>query len=435
MQAPFSADYAEMPHWWEAAPRPVLPERPVPARVDVAIIGSGITGLNATLELVRAGRSVVVFEAGAPGQGASSRNAGYVGRSLKHDYGTLLARHGRAQATAIYAEMQAANDAVFEVVGREAIDCDLERCGRLILAHSPRQRDALEAELRLKRDHLGEAYEMLGPERLQGEIASGDAFVCGALVPDLASLHPGRYQLGLLRSVLAEGVPVLAETPVTAIAGGRGDIVLTTPRGTTRAREVLFATNGYTGPGTPAWLRRRVIPFDAWMFATEALSPNQLSAILPARRTFIDANHDILFARHSPDGRRILFGGQTGARTPMLRDRIASLHRMAARTMPGLAEVQVAQGWTGRCAGTFDLYPHLAERDGVWFAGGYCFAGVPMGTYLGRKAAWQMLGQARGATAFAARPFPTVPFYTGNPWFVPAVMRYWKARDALAMRR
>jgi hypothetical protein len=46
-----------------------------------------------------------------------------------------------------------------------------------------------------------------------------------------------------------------------------------------------------------------------------------------------------------------------------------------------------------------------------------------------------MLGQARGATAFAARPFPTAPFYTGNPWFVPAVMKYWNAVDALAMRR
>jgi glycine/D-amino acid oxidase-like deaminating enzyme len=276
---------------------------------------------------------------------------------------------------------------------------------------------------------------MLGPDRLAGEIACGGRFVAGALVPDLASLHPGLYQLGLLRAVSAEGVPVLAHTPVAGVAGTRGDLSVATPRGPTRAREVLFATNGYTGPGAPAWLRRRVIPFDAWMFATEPLSPSQLAAILPARRTFIDANHDILFARHSPDGRRILFGGQTGARTPVLKDRIAALHRMAAHYLPGLREVKVAQGWTGRCAGTFDLYPHLAERDGVWFAGGYCFAGVPMGTYLGRKAAWQMLGQARGATAFAARPFPTMPFYTGNPWFVPAVMRYWNARDARAMRR
>ena len=431
----FAPDYTEMPHWWEAAPRPGLAERALPRTLDVAVIGSGITGLNAALELARGGRSVAVFESGEAGQGASTRNAGYVGRSLKHDYGALLARHGRARAAAIYAEMQAANEAVFEVVAREAIDCDLERCGRLILAHSPRQRDALTAELRLKAEHLGEAFEMLGPDRLAGEIACGDRFVAGALIPDLAALHPGRYQLGLLRSVLAEGVPVLARTPVTAVSGGRGDLTVTTPRGAVRARAVLFATNGYTGEGAPPWLRQRVIPFDAWIFATEPLSPNQRAAILPARRTFIDANHDILFARHSPDGRRILFGGQTGARTPVLKERIAALHRMAARYLPGLAEVKVAQGWTGRCAGTFDLYPHLHERDGVWFAGGYCFAGVPMGTYLGRKTAWQMLGQARGATVFAARGFPTVPLYTGNPWFVPAVMRWWNAMDALAMRR
>lgn len=427
-------DYTEAPHWWDAAPRPVLPEIAVPDSVDVAIIGSGITGLNAALILARAGRSVAVFEAGDPGHGASSRNAGYVGRSLKHEYGTLLARHGRARAFAIYAEMRAANASVFDVVGAERIDCNLERCGRLIVAHTSRQLAELEAELALKAAHLGEPFEMFAPSRLAQEIGS-DRFAGGALIADLAALHPGLYQLGLLDRVRAEGVPVLARTPVTAVAGARSSLVVSTPRGATRAREVLFATNGYTGPGAPAWLRRRLIPFDAYMIATEPLAPDRIGAILPGNRTFIDTNHDIFFARRSPDRRRILLGGQTGMRTPRLADRAAALHRMAAQYLPGLAEVRIGQAWTGRCAGTYDLYPHIAERDGVWFAGGYCFSGVPMGTYLGRKVAWQILGQPEGATHFAARPFPAVPFQGGHSWLVPEVMRYWRARDALAMRR
>ena len=38
-------------------------------------------------------RRVAVFDAGDAGQGASSRNAGYVGRSLKHGFGELVERH------------------------------------------------------------------------------------------------------------------------------------------------------------------------------------------------------------------------------------------------------------------------------------------------------------------------------------------------------
>ena len=40
-----------------------------PRQGDVAIVGSGYTGLNAALQTIRGGRSTVVFESGVPGQG------------------------------------------------------------------------------------------------------------------------------------------------------------------------------------------------------------------------------------------------------------------------------------------------------------------------------------------------------------------------------
>ena len=33
---------------------------------------------------------------------------------------------------------------------------------------------------------------------------------------------------------------------------------------------------------------------------------------------------------------------------------------------------------------------------------------------------------------FDGRPFPTVPFYTGNPWFLPLTMAYYNLRDRFA---
>ncbi len=45
------------PFWWDDVPRPTLAETPLPATVDVAIVGSGYTGLNAALETARGGRS------------------------------------------------------------------------------------------------------------------------------------------------------------------------------------------------------------------------------------------------------------------------------------------------------------------------------------------------------------------------------------------
>ncbi len=57
-----------------------------------------------------------------------------------------------------------------------------------------------------------------------------------------------------------------------------------------------------------------------------------------------------------------------------------------------------------------------------------------MGTYLGTKVGHRILGRKEGGTVFAERGFPTVPLYSGNPWFVPAVMRYYGLHDRWASR-
>ena len=44
---------------------------------------------------------------------------------------------------------------------------------------------------------------------------------------------------------------------------------MATSRGAILAREVLVATNGYTGPAVPA-LQRRVVPVGSYLIATRA---------------------------------------------------------------------------------------------------------------------------------------------------------------------
>jgi glycine/D-amino acid oxidase-like deaminating enzyme len=85
--------------------------------------------------------------------------------------------------------------------------------------------------------------------------------------------------------------------------------------------------------------------------------------------------------------------------------------------------------WTGRCAGSFDLYPHIGCREGIHYAVGYCFAGLPMGTWFGRKVAERILGAKSAPSVFADRPFGTVPLYRGNAWFLPLAMRWLSRKD------
>jgi glycine/D-amino acid oxidase-like deaminating enzyme len=422
-----TSDFKTTPYWWEAAPRERIDPVTLPPSADVAIVGAGYTGLAAALMLARAGRSVTVFEAESAGFGASSRNAGFIGRTFKKSFSALVESDGANYAIAVYRELQSAFDTVVTLIEEEGIECGWRRCGRFIAALSPKHYNSIEQTLELKNRYLGDAFEMV-PAKDQAREIGSEAFCGGAVVPDLGSLHPGLYHAGLLRLAREAGARIATGTRVEGIRRETRGFGVSTPRGTVFARHVLVATNGYTTNMTP-WLNRRLIPFRGYMIATEPLSPERLEKLLPRDRTIHDWNNNLNFMRRSPDGTRMLMGGLTGSAEKDLARMARRLHRRYSTLFPDLADIRLSHSWSGYCAGTFDLWPHLGEHEGVLYALGYCYAGVPMGTYLGRKAALRIMGSHDAETVFSDRPFPTKAFYRGGGWFMPAVMKYYDWQD------
>lgn len=414
------------PYWWEAAPRPDIAETSVPAKIDVAIVGSGYTGLIAALKLSAAGRSVAVFDSGAIGSGASSRNSGFVGRTLKYSFGDLVKAKGLDHAIATYREMQSAFQAVGDTVAEYKIDCAYRVHGRLVVAETAQQYEDLLREYDLRQQHLGSQFITFDKASLVNEIGS-PRYLGGVVLPDLAAIHPGLYHQGLVTAARLQGIELHPFTRVSKLRREAGGFTVETARGTLAARDVILATNGYTD-GLLPWLQRRLIPFDAWQMATEALPAGLIDQLLPKDRTYIDSYMNIDAIRRSPDGRRILYCGKTGRRSDAV-TMGRSLSAELRAVFPDLGDIGVSHSWTGRCAATFDLLPHLGTHEGIHFAVGYCFAGLPMGSHFGRLLAQRILQPGSVKSVFADQPFKTVPFYQGNNWFVPWMMRYYDLKE------
>src|ERR1017187_7626420 len=89
----------EKNYWLETATIPNAdPSRTFPDSVDVAVIGSGVTGLSAARTLAKRGVHTAVLEAETFGWGASSRNGGMVLTGMKLPVPTLISRYGRERS-------------------------------------------------------------------------------------------------------------------------------------------------------------------------------------------------------------------------------------------------------------------------------------------------------------------------------------------------
>ncbi|MER8828715.1 FAD-binding oxidoreductase [Mesorhizobium sp. M0938] len=427
----FADDYLEEPYWWSAAPLPAAHEKAEPAslggRADVVIVGGGITGLVAALHLARAGCDVAVVDAQRIGEGAARRNAGFVGRTLKRSVEWLAERSGREYAVKVYRELDAALRGVRTFVERERIDCHYQTCGRFIGANSKAHFRALIAELEQTRQAVGFDYSVVEKDEVRTEIAS-DSYHGGAVIPDLGSIHPGLYHAGLVRKALDAGVRLHPLTNVVGIDHSAREKIVRTSRGNLAAPHVIVATNGYTSRDLK-WLARRVIPFRGFVIATELLPPETIDKVIPRRRTYLDTRMNIDFIRPAPDSSRILFGGMTGTASPTATPLAGALRERLVKILPDLKGVRLSRAWTGQCAGTFDFMPHIGVKDGVLFALGYNFAGIPLGTHFGEKLAARILQRGDMSSAFDVEKFPTAPFFNGSPWFVPLAMRYFDWHD------
>ena len=421
-------DFKETPFWWDAAPRPESADRTPPAKADVVVVGSGNVGLAAALTLARAGRDVVVLDAEALGHGGSSRNAGYIGRTLWFKYPALKQKLGTEAAKTLTEAAGRAHDFVAETIEREQIACHFIDNGRFIPAVTQTVYCKMEKELQDMLDDGVETESWMVPRERQREELGSDLYHGGQVLCGTGQLHPGLYHQGLLERVQSQGATTIGYCPATGIRREGARFTVATPKGDIDAGHVVLATNGYTQKATP-WLRRRLVPAPAYMVATEPLPPETMKALFPNYRTMIENCYSPSWARPSHDGTRLLFGGGTGVKRASLKQKAHDLHAGMVRVFPQLADTRLSHCWTGNVAFTFDLLPHIGEHDGVHHATGFCAAGVPLGTYMGHKTAQRILGDPDSATPFDGQPFPTKPFYTGNPWFLPLVIAYFNYMD------
>lgn len=403
---------------------------PLPAKVDVAIIGGGFTGLSAARTLAKHGAKVVVLEAETIGWGASSRNGGMVLTGLKLGMGTIQKRYGKEIARRLFQYSLDSIDTVEQIVKEENIDCGFRRYGHLLAANKPHHFDSLKAEVEFMEKEFNHTLRLVSKENQYEEI--GTDLYYGALVDEVSGgLNPAQYVTGLARATERAGVQLCARARVTRLRRKEGCVEIKTERGSLTADSVLVGTSGYTGNVTRQ-LQKKVIPIGSFIIATERLSDDLAGELSPKNRMIFDSMHYLNYFRLWDN--RMIFGGRAAffPETSRTIERSAEiLRREMIEVFPQLKDVKVEYVWGGTLDFAFDMMTHVGEMDGIYYSLGYAGHGVAMATHSGKTVAQAMLKGTIKEHPLASFDFPGAPLglYDGSPWFLPLAGAWHKILD------
>lgn len=424
----------EKNYWLETVKMPAGDAARLPEKIDVAVIGSGVTGLSAARVLAKRGARVAVLEAQTIGFGASSRNGGMVLTGMKLPLTTLLARYGREKVRQMYAASLAAIDCVEQVVREEAIDCNFSRCGHLEVACKRSHFSGYAKSADLIEREFGRKLRIVPKSELRVEVGS-DIYFGGLVDEASAGLNPARYVAGLAGAAKRAGAMLFDHCGVQNVtresSNGEKAFRVLTSKGSFLAGDVLWATGAYTGTAAPA-LRKKIIPIGSYIIATEVLSEELAHGLSPKNRMIYDSKHFLYYYRLTPD-RRMLFGGRAAffpETVDTVRQSAEILRRGMVSVYPLLAHVGVEFVWGGTLDFAFDVMPHTGQIDDMHYSVGYAGHGMAFGTYLGTKLGGILCGDPNDLP-FENIPFPTPPpgLRSGHTWALPLAGAYYKFLD------
>jgi gamma-glutamylputrescine oxidase len=375
-----------------AAPRPNLPSLEGDVEADICIVGAGIAGCSAALELAQHGYRVVVLEAQRVGDGASGRNGGQALVGYACGQHKLEAEVGFENARRMWDLSVEALALLRQRVDQHRIECDLH-WGHVQVAIKERQRTALLAEQEeLQRRYAYDQLEFIDRAGLRQVLAT-ERYRAGLLDHGSAHLHPLNYTLGLARAALTAGATIYEHSKVTDIRYTDPAWVSTT-QGRVRARFVVLCGNTDLNSLVPA-LSSRIMPVGTYIVATRELGEQRATELIRKNYAVADVNFVLDYFRRSAD-HRLLFGGRVSYSGMDPFDTARATRRRMVKVFPQLSDVEIEYAWGGFVDISMTRAPDFGRlQPNVYYLQGFSGHGLALSGMAGKLVAEAITQQSQ----------------------------------------
>ena len=399
---------------------------------DVCIVGAGLAGLSAALELSTAGYKVAIIEGKRIGWGASGRNGGQAIAGYACDQAPFEKQLGLDNAKTAFNITVEGLDLMRERIAKHNIHCDWVD-GYMTASVKPKSTPHLYEWADRMRDTYNYTHlQKITPEDMSSWVAS-DRYHAGVIDNNSAHLHPLKYTQGIARAALNSGTSIFEKSVVTGVKQGiaGGNATVKTADGQISAKFVILAGNVYLDNIAPK-IANRIMPVGTYIVATEQLDPIFANGLIKNRIAVCDNNFVLDYFRTTPDS-RMLFGGRvsySGLTPPNLPN---AMRQTMLRAFPQLKHTKIEYCWGGYVDITVNRAPDFGRMgDNIYYLQGFSGHGLILTGIAGKLAAQAIQGQAERFDLFTK--LKHLPFPGGRAFRTPALvlaMAYYRLRDYL----
>ncbi len=209
---------------------------------DFLVIGAGYTGLSAARKLgqLYPNQKILLVDAQLAGEGASSRNSGYlVDTTLNDGFTSNKELDNYKKKTDIY---KLGIDAVKKFIKEYQVDCDWNECGKYFASSKVEDKKILD-KFSVTLSKLGFEHNLLSNEELRKRL--GTNFYKIALhTKGGILLHPGKLVRAMI-DTLPDNVNLYENSSLLNWNIANNKVICNFKNGLIKTKKIIFATNGF----------------------------------------------------------------------------------------------------------------------------------------------------------------------------------------------
>jgi len=356
---------------------------------DLIIIGAGYTGLSAARKLgkLNPNKKIILIDAQLAGEGASSRNSGYLVDTTLNDgfsYNTNIKNYKKK--IQIY---DLGIVAVKKFIKDYQVDCEWNECGKYFASSKLIDEKKLNnfrnilTRLNLENKIF---YQKNLSKKLGTEFYKVAVFTKGGIL-----LHPGKLVRAMV-NVLPDNIQLLENSPLVSWKKINNKIHCNFRNNIIKANKVIFCTNGFL---TSLGIKKRYIfPLTLTASMTRPLSNIEFKSIGEPKEWGVLSVRAMGATIRFTKDRRILIRNTAELRNPnhMSQKDLnlnAQIHKKGLeKRFPNLPKNLIESSWSGvvcRSRNSSQIFERIDKN--IFVAGCYNGSGIGVGTLFGEQIA------------------------------------------------